>query len=314
MRSNLMKFFAIVLASVLLTVAVLGGIAMVFLIEQDLYEQPSEQTFLETMTYKVAYNYALEQTALAEGMTPEETVLLDTLYVPYYISDRVLQVQTDTAEPIHTSGVYRVTHTVTELLYPIALKYGEELPDGAGLPVYSDTVPGFISGEYQTYSLLYYEAPAMTVTVTLSSTPSPEMALTGFVYTLRKMLLPLVIGSTVLGLLCLVYLCWAAGRQKGREEIVPGAFGITVSTLPVEGSGLEVLSVDKNSDAYAKGIREGDILLTANGLELTSTQVLTRLKVTRGAGDLITLTVLRGGETFDVEVALTALDDMEGYP
>lgn len=222
MRSNLMKFFAIVLASVLMTVAVLGGIAMVFLIEQDLYEQPSEQTFLETMTYKVAYNYALEQTALAEGMTPEETVLLDTLYVPYYISDRVLQVQTDTAEPIHTSGVYRVTHTVTELLYPIALKYGEELPDGAGLPVYSDTVPGFISGEYQTYSLLYYEAPAMTVTVTLSSTPSPEMALTGFVYALRKMLLPLVIGSTVLGLLCLVYLCWAAGRQKGREEIVPG--------------------------------------------------------------------------------------------
>ena len=29
---------------------------------------------------------------------------------------------------------------------------------------------------------------------------------------------------------------------------------------------------------------------------------------------VFTLTVLRGSETFEVEVALTALDDMEGYP
>ena len=107
---------------------------------------------------------------------------------------------------------------------------------------------------------------------------------------------------------------YVADRLIAGEKIVPGAFGITVNTLPVDGSGLEVLSVDKNSDAYAKGIREGDILLKANGLELTSTQALTRLKVTRGAGDLITLTVLRGGETFEVEVALTSLDDTEGYP
>ena len=107
---------------------------------------------------------------------------------------------------------------------------------------------------------------------------------------------------------------YVADRLIAGEKIVPGAFGITVSTLPVNGSGLEVLGVDKHSDAYEKGIREGDILLKANGLELTSTQVLTRLKVTRGAGDLITLTVQRGEEIFDLEIALTPLDNMEGYP
>ena len=42
--------------------------------------------------------------------------------------------------------------------------------------------------------------------------------------------------------------------------------------------------------------------------------MLTRLKVTRGAGDLITLTVQRGEEIFDLEIALTPLDNMEGYP
>lgn len=107
---------------------------------------------------------------------------------------------------------------------------------------------------------------------------------------------------------------YVADRLIAGEKIVPGAFGITVSTLPVNGAGLEVLGVDKHSDAYEKGIREGDILLKANGLELTSTQVLTRLKVTRGAGDLITLTVQRGEEIFDLEIALTPLDNMEGYP
>ena len=107
---------------------------------------------------------------------------------------------------------------------------------------------------------------------------------------------------------------YVADRLIAGEKIVPGAFGITVSTLPVNGAGLEVLGVDKHSDAYEKGIREGDILLKANGLELTSTQVLTRLKVTRGAGDLITLTVQRGEEIFELEIALTPLDNMEGYP
>lgn len=107
---------------------------------------------------------------------------------------------------------------------------------------------------------------------------------------------------------------YVTDRLIAGEKIVPGAFGITVSTLPVNGLGLEVLGVDEHSDAYEKGIRVGDILLKANGLELTSTQVLTRLKVTRGAGDLITLTVQRGEEIFDLEIALTPLDNMEGYP
>lgn len=106
---------------------------------------------------------------------------------------------------------------------------------------------------------------------------------------------------------------YVADRLIAGEEIVPAALGITVNSLPVDGLGLEVLSVSKGSDAEKKGLREGDILLKANGLELTATQVLTRLKVTRGVGDLITLTVQRDGDIFELDVALTPLAELEGY-
>ena len=99
---------------------------------------------------------------------------------------------------------------------------------------------------------------------------------------------------------------YVADRLIAGEEVVRGALGITVNTLPVDGVGLEVLEVLDGCDAKAKGICPGDIILKANGLDLTSTQVLTHLKLTLGAGDSITLTVQRGEDIFDVPVVLTA--------
>jgi len=106
---------------------------------------------------------------------------------------------------------------------------------------------------------------------------------------------------------------YVADRLIAGEEIIPGVLGVTVNTLPVDGLGLEVISVTPGSDAQHKGIRPGDILLKANGIDLTSTQILTRLKVSRGAGDSITLTLSRDGQVFDIEVLLTDPSQLEGY-
>lgn len=106
---------------------------------------------------------------------------------------------------------------------------------------------------------------------------------------------------------------YVADRLIAGEEIVPAALGITVTSLPVDGLGLEVLSVSRGSDALEKGLLAGDILLKANGLDLTSTQVLTRLKLTLGAGDTITFTVQRGDEVFDLDVSLTPRTELEGF-
>ena len=88
------------------------------------------------------------------------------------------------------------------------------------------------------------------------------------------------------------------------EEVGTGVFGFTVSTKALDGGGLEIISVDKASDAAAKGIQKGDVILAANGQTVTTTQDLARLKLSMGPGDLITLTLRRGEETFTVDVAL----------
>ena len=48
----------------------------------------------------------------------------------------------------------------------------------------------------------------------------------------------------------------------------------------------------------------GDILLAANGQTITSTQDLTRLKQSLGLGDTVSLTYLRDGQSYTVDVAL----------
>ena len=62
--------------------------------------------------------------------------------------------------------------------------------------------------------------------------------------------------------------------------------------------------MERSSDAWAKGLRSGDILIEANGVPITGFQDLTQLKLSLGAGDVVELTYLRDGEYYTVEVEL----------
>ena len=106
---------------------------------------------------------------------------------------------------------------------------------------------------------------------------------------------------------------YVADRLIDGQTITPGVLGITVNTLPVEGLGLEIISVTPGSDAEKKGLRPGDILLQVDGTDLTGVQILSRAKIHRGAGDTMVLTVARDGQSFDVEVMLTDPSQLEGY-
>ena len=87
------------------------------------------------------------------------------------------------------------------------------------------------------------------------------------------------------------------------RQVRTGVFGFTVLTRPVSG-GLELQSVDPNSDAYAKGLQAGDIITAVNGQPVTGTQDLARVKLSLGPGDTVELTYLRDGVSYAVEVAL----------
>ena len=90
----------------------------------------------------------------------------------------------------------------------------------------------------------------------------------------------------------------------------PG-IGITVGAISAEAAahyglpgGLYISAVSKGSDAAAKGVQPGDVLVAADGKVLHETDDLLAIRDSKGVGDLLTLTIFRGGETFDVDVEL----------
>ena len=95
-----------------------------------------------------------------------------------------------------------------------------------------------------------------------------------------------------------------AGKQVRR-----GIFGFTVLTRTAQGGGLTLHSVDKTSDAYAKGLRAGDVLTAADGQSLNAVEDLVRLKQSMGAGDTVSLTYVRSGQSRTVSVALIDPDE-----
>ena len=97
---------------------------------------------------------------------------------------------------------------------------------------------------------------------------------------------------------------YVADRLIAGEEVRAGRFGFSVNTHALEGGGLELLVVEKDSDAWAKGLRAGDIIMQANGAPVTGIQDLTRLKLELGAGDTVALTCMRDGALFTVDVEL----------
>ena len=92
--------------------------------------------------------------------------------------------------------------------------------------------------------------------------------------------------------------------------IRPG-IGITVAAISAEDAehyglpgGLYISAVSKTSDAAAKGVRPGDILIEANGEPVRETDDLMAIRDSLRVGDTLTLTLYRDGETFDVDIAL----------
>ena len=69
-------------------------------------------------------------------------------------------------------------------------------------------------------------------------------------------------------------------------------------------SGLYVTEVAPNSDAAAKGLVPGDILLSLDGQRLTGTDTLEQLLYNHNAGDKVQLVIYRSGTQYTVELTL----------
>lgn len=74
--------------------------------------------------------------------------------------------------------------------------------------------------------------------------------------------------------------------------------------LPVD-KGVMVVSVTENGAAAAAGITAGDVIVGADGKEISTMSELTAAKAGKSVGDTITLTLARADGNIDVEITLT---------
>ena len=110
-----------------------------------------------------------------------------------------------------------------------------------------------------------------------------------------------------------------------REGVVSGrpSIGITVGAIPdaarekwpdmmPETGGLYISAVAEGSDALAKGIRPGDIILEADGVAVSETAELSGMKDKLSVGDTMHFKLLRDGEIIEVDVAMVDTNDVYG--
>lgn len=74
---------------------------------------------------------------------------------------------------------------------------------------------------------------------------------------------------------------------------------------------LYIRSVETNSDAYAQGIRSGDIITAIDGQEVYTVDEFNRIKNEYSAGDQIPLTIFRNGHNYEVTVTLMDRADLD---
>ena len=108
------------------------------------------------------------------------------------------------------------------------------------------------------------------------------------------------------------------GSVTGRPSI-----GITVGAIPDEArerygdklppsGGLYISAISEGSDAAEKGLRPGDIIMKVDGVEVSTTAEISKMKEALSVGDTMTFTIWRDGEIFDVDVALVDTNDVYG--
>lgn len=104
------------------------------------------------------------------------------------------------------------------------------------------------------------------------------------------------------------------GEVRGRPSV-----GITIGGIPDNASdyysipgGVYVSDVTEGSDAEAKGIQIGDIITHVNGQPVSTVDEVGVIKNQFNVGDIMTFTIWREGETFDVDVVLMDTNDIYG--
>lgn len=102
------------------------------------------------------------------------------------------------------------------------------------------------------------------------------------------------------------------GEVRGRPSL-----GLTVGPIMEQAAehyelpyGLYVSEVSEGSDAEAKGVLPGDIVIAVNGEEVYTSNDILEVKNALSVGDSMNFTIWRDGETFEVDIVLMDTNDI----
>ncbi|MDO5722276.1 MAG: trypsin-like peptidase domain-containing protein [Actinomycetaceae bacterium] len=104
-----------------------------------------------------------------------------------------------------------------------------------------------------------------------------------------------------------------AGQLIEKGQVDHGQLGVRVATAAVHVDGitrlgLEVSDVTRGSGAEAAGIRAGDYIIAIDGKDVRSTRSLIGYVRRYTSGESVTLKVVRGGSTEEIQVQLSSLN------
>lgn len=101
------------------------------------------------------------------------------------------------------------------------------------------------------------------------------------------------------------------GYVTGRPQLGLTCVDVTeaVSSMYNLPMGAYVRAFAENSAAEKAGVEVGDVIVAANGTEITTTDELNQIKNEFAAGDTLTLTVVRNGKEIEIDVVLQEQGD-----
>jgi serine protease Do len=99
---------------------------------------------------------------------------------------------------------------------------------------------------------------------------------------------------------------WIGVRYEAIDQKVKDAEKLTVENgaLIINGTGTGESAIQSNSPAEAAGLKDGDVILSINGIAIDQEHPLNLLLVQFAPGDTVKLSILRGGQTIEVPLTL----------
>ena len=253
------KFIAIVLATVFLAVSVGSAVGIITLVESGLYERTVEDVYENSLTSKchgLAVELAHRYASLELGDIPESYLesYRDRYWTDEFLTGHYFYTIRDYQGNVLTSNVsmdvsqlHSYEIEITDLVYRRMVEL-EPLTDGfydfgheptlayqqeettMGTPATEDTVYSDAYYDYQqemTMEIFYTQARMAKCTVTVylldgALEEEPYWAMLRMVYGVRYDLFWVLAAGLLLFAVCAVYLCCAAGRKPGTEEVRAG--------------------------------------------------------------------------------------------